>query len=48
VKVAPGGAIGGAIDSANADSVRARMIVEGANNPTTPGADEILNATACS
>jgi len=37
-------ALGGTIHSANAGAVRARMIVEGANNPTTPGADEILNS----
>jgi len=37
-------ALGGAIHVANADSIRARMVIEGANNPTTPGADEILDA----
>jgi glutamate dehydrogenase (NAD(P)+) len=37
-------ALGGAIHSGNADSVRARMVLEGANNPTTPVADEILNS----
>jgi len=37
-------ALGGAIHAANAASVRARLLVEGANNPTTPDADEILNA----
>jgi len=36
-------ALGGTIHSANAGSVRARMIIEGANNPTTPTADQILN-----
>jgi glutamate dehydrogenase (NAD(P)+) len=36
-------ALGGAIHAGNADSVRARMVLEGANNPTTPKADEILN-----
>jgi len=35
-------ALGGALHAANANSVRARMVVEGANNPTTPEADEIL------
>ena len=36
-------ALGGALHAANANSVRARMVVEGANNPTTPEADEILH-----
>jgi glutamate dehydrogenase (NAD(P)+) len=36
-------ALGSAITAANAGSVRARMLIEGANNPTTPDADEILN-----
>ena len=30
------------ITEANADAVRARIVMEGANAPTTPGADEIL------
>jgi glutamate dehydrogenase (NAD(P)+) len=35
-------ALDGTIDAINADSVRARMIVEGANSPITAEADEIL------
>jgi glutamate dehydrogenase (NAD(P)+) len=35
-------ALGGMIHSENADRMRCRMIVEGANSPTTPKADEIL------
>jgi glutamate dehydrogenase (NAD(P)+) len=31
------------VTSANADRVQARLIVEGANGPLTPGADEILD-----
>ncbi|MER7364089.1 Glu/Leu/Phe/Val dehydrogenase [Nonomuraea wenchangensis] len=37
-------ALEGAITEANAPRVRARLIVEGANGPLTPEADEILNA----
>ena len=37
-------AIEGQITGANAPRVKARLIVEGANGPTTPDADEILNA----
>jgi glutamate dehydrogenase (NAD(P)+) len=36
-------ALGGMIHEENAGSMRCRMIVEGANSPTTPRADEILN-----
>ena len=36
-------ALGGMIHSENADRMRCRMMVEGANSPTTPKADEILN-----
>ena len=35
-------ALGGTIHAANAESIRARVVIEGANNPTTPTADEIL------
>ena len=36
-------ALGGAIHSGNASKIRARMVVEGANNPVTPGGEAILN-----
>jgi glutamate dehydrogenase (NAD(P)+) len=36
-------ALGGMIHKDNADGMRCRMMVEGANSPTTPKADEILN-----
>ena len=35
-------ALGGMIHAENADRLNCRMIVEGANSPTTPRADEIL------
>jgi len=35
-------ALGGVITSANARDVRADLVVEGANGPTTPAADQIL------
>ena len=35
-------AIEGQITASNADGIRARVVVEGANGPTTPDADEIL------
>ena len=36
-------ALGGAIHIGNAAKIRARMVVEGANNPVTPGGEAILN-----
>jgi glutamate dehydrogenase (NAD(P)+) len=36
-------ALGGMIHADNADRMKCRMMVEGANSPTTPKADEILN-----
>ncbi|MFF5259122.1 Glu/Leu/Phe/Val dehydrogenase [Actinomadura viridis] len=36
-------ALEGAIHGGNADAVRARFVVEGANGPTTPEADAVLN-----
>jgi len=36
-------ALGGMIHEGNADGINCRMLLEGANSPTTPGADEILN-----
>ncbi|MBA2530245.1 MAG: glutamate dehydrogenase [Euzebyales bacterium] len=35
-------ALGGVITSANADEIRARMVVEAANHPITPLADKVL------
>ena len=37
-------ALGGLINEGNADSMRCRLLIEGANSPTTPAADEILEA----
>src|SRR4029079_19690745 len=36
-------ALGGAIHAQNADSLRCKVLLEGANSPTTPKADEILS-----
>src|SRR4051794_25678367 len=35
-------ALGGMLNQDNAEQLRARMVIEGANSPTTPKADEIL------
>ena len=35
-------ALGGMINAGNADTLRTRVLLEGANSPTTPQADEIL------
>jgi glutamate dehydrogenase (NAD(P)+) len=35
-------ALGGLIHEGNADSINCRVLLEGANSPTTPGADDIL------
>jgi glutamate dehydrogenase (NAD(P)+) len=37
-------AVGGQIHSANARRARARLVVEGANRPVTPEADDLLHA----
>jgi glutamate dehydrogenase/leucine dehydrogenase len=36
-------ALGGMIHADNADDLNCRVVIEGANSPTTPTADEILN-----
>jgi glutamate dehydrogenase (NAD(P)+) len=35
-------ALGGILDRRNAPEIRARIVVEGANGPTTPEADEVF------
>jgi glutamate dehydrogenase (NAD(P)+) len=36
-------ALGGMIHEGNVDSIQCRMVLEGANSPTTPAADDVLN-----
>jgi glutamate dehydrogenase (NAD(P)+) len=36
-------ALGGTIHESNADAINCRMLIEGANSPTTPVADQILH-----
>ena len=36
-------ALGGMIHEGNAETIDCRMLLEGANSPTTPGADDILH-----
>jgi glutamate dehydrogenase/leucine dehydrogenase len=36
-------ALGGMIHEGNADMISCRVLLEGANSPTTPGADDLLN-----
>ncbi|WP_236794825.1 Glu/Leu/Phe/Val dehydrogenase [Amycolatopsis sp. GM8] len=40
-------AVEGVLNKENAHRVRARLVVEGANGPTTPEADELLENTGC-
>lgn len=40
-------ALANVITEANADSVKAKLIAEGANGPVTPAADKILEAKGC-
>lgn len=40
-------AVEGVLHAGNADRLRARVVVEGANGPTTPEADAVLEAAGC-
>ncbi len=40
-------ALGGMIHEGNADQINCKMLIEGANSPTTPAADEILHDKGC-
>jgi glutamate dehydrogenase (NAD(P)+) len=37
-------ALGGAIHQGNADAIKCRLLIEGANAPTTPSADQVLES----
>ena len=41
-------ALGGMIHEGNADRLSCKILLEGANSPTTPIADEMLDDKGCS